>query len=338
MYLRNSWYVAAPSSEINKSLIALRILDENIVFYRTENGEPVALEDSCPHRRLPLSKGKLLNNNIECGYHGLQFDRFGQCVAAPTQNRIPPTATVRSYPTIDKWGLVWVWMGNPECSDESLILNIENYNNPDWEITTGDSLTCACNYQFITDNLLDPSHVAWVHTTSFAAEGTDNTDLETIETENGLIVRRWIYNQKPPPFYAPLLKFKGNCDRLQHYEVHYPCTAINKGIYVPAGKSKEFKNNEQTYIMISYHFLTPIDANNTRYHWLQHRNTDPKNKQLTAKIASGAKSAFLEDKEILEAVHVGIANESTRHINLGLDSASLQFRRNLKKLIEKESA
>ena len=100
MYLRNSWYVAAPSSEINKSLIALRILDENIVFYRTENGEPVALEDSCPHRRLPLSKGKLLNNNIECGYHGLQFDRFGQCVAAPTQNRIPPTAVSYTHLTL----------------------------------------------------------------------------------------------------------------------------------------------------------------------------------------------------------------------------------------------
>ena len=66
MYLRNSWYVAALSSEIEEKLTALRILGEDIVFYRTKNGEPVALEDSCPHRRLPLSQGRLLNNNIEC--------------------------------------------------------------------------------------------------------------------------------------------------------------------------------------------------------------------------------------------------------------------------------
>ena len=70
MYLRNSWYVAGISSEIATELTPLRILDENIVLYRTKSGEPVALEDSCPHRRLPLSKGRLLNDKIECGYHG----------------------------------------------------------------------------------------------------------------------------------------------------------------------------------------------------------------------------------------------------------------------------
>ena len=121
MYLRNTWYVAALSSEIEETLTSLRILGEDMVFYRTKHGEPVALEDSCPHRRLPLSKGRLLNDNIECGYHGLQFDRSGHCVAAPTQNRIPPSATVRSYPVTDKWGLVWIWMGDPALADENLL-------------------------------------------------------------------------------------------------------------------------------------------------------------------------------------------------------------------------
>ena len=144
MFLRNSWYVAALSSEIEAKLTARRILGENIVLYRTGNGEPVALEDSCPHRRLPLSRGRLLNNRIECGYHGLQFDRSGQCVAAPTQDRIPPSAVVRSYPVVDRWGFVWIWMGDAELSDESLIINIANFENPDWKITTGDAMTCAC--------------------------------------------------------------------------------------------------------------------------------------------------------------------------------------------------
>ena len=89
--------------------------------------------------------------------------------------------------------------------------------------------------------------------------------------------------------------------------------------------------------MISYHFMTPIDANNTRYYWLQHRNTEPDNEEVTASIASGARAAFLEDRDVLEAVHTGIANETTRHINLGLDAAPLQFRRKLDKLILSES-
>ena len=339
MYLRNSWYVAALSSDIEAKLTALRILDENIVLYRAESGDPVALEDSCPHRRLPLSKGRLLNDNIECGYHGLQFDRSGQCVAAPTQDRIPPSAVVRSYPVVDRWGLVWIWMGNADLSDDNLIINIENYDNPDWKVTTGDALTFACNYLYIMDNLLDPSHVAWVHRASFAAPGTDNTQLEITETDDGLVVHRWIYGNEPPPFYAPLVQFEGNCDRYQHYEAHYPCTAINKGVYVPAGKGgPDFKIDELTYVMISYHFMTPIDANNTRYHWLQHRNTEPDNEEVTASIASDARAAFLEDRDVLEAVHTGIANETTRHLDLGLDAASLQFRRKLDKLITRESA
>ncbi len=338
MFLKNCWYVAALSSEIETRLDAVRILGANIVLYRTPSGEPVALEDSCPHRRLPLSKGRLLNGNIECGYHGLQFNPSGQCVAAPTQDRIPPSARVRSYPMVDRWGLAWIWMGDAELADDSQIIDIENFDNPKWKITTGDALTCACNYQYLTDNLLDPSHVAWVHRSSFAAPGTRNTPVEITETDNGLIVHRWIYDQEPPSFYAPLVRFEGNCDRLQHYEARYPSTAINKSIFAPAGNGGPgLQADEWTYVMVSYHFITPIDADNTRYHWLQHRNTDPDNEEVTTAIAAFIRSAFLEDRDVLEAVHTGMANATTRHINLGLDAAALRFRRNLERMIARES-
>ena len=89
--------------------------------------------------------------------------------------------------------------------------------------------------------------------------------------------------------------------------------------------------------MVSYNFVTPIDVNNTRWYWLQHRNTDPGNNDITVQIAAGAKAAFLEDRDVLEEVHIGIANETNRHFNLGLDAASLQFRRKLEKLIDQES-
>lgn len=339
MYLRNAWYVAALSSEINRDLKPLRILGENIVFYRTRSGRPVALEDACPHRKLPLSKGTLQEDNVACGYHGLTFTRAGKCVAAPTQEMIPPTAMVHSYPVTDKWGLVWIWMGNTGLADESGILEIENFDNPEWKITGGDAMTCGCHYLYLTDNLLDPSHVAWVHRASFAAPGTDSTPLETDDNDGGLVVRRWIYDCEPPPFYAPLVKFKGNCDRLQHYEVRYPSIAINKSVFSPAGEGGWGKPpTDRSYIMISYNFLTPVDENTTRYHWLQHRNTDPGDEEVTRKIAEGAREAFLEDRDILEAVHKGIANETSRHINLGLDAGSLKFRRKLDRMITAEQA
>src|SRR4051794_39826622 len=69
----DGWYVCASSEEVGRSLIARRILGEPVVIYRTEDGAPVMLEDRCAHRRLPLSKGRLIGDRVQCGYHGLEF-------------------------------------------------------------------------------------------------------------------------------------------------------------------------------------------------------------------------------------------------------------------------
>jgi vanillate O-demethylase monooxygenase subunit len=338
MFLRNAWYVAARSKELDRIPKPLKMLGEDIVFFRTQDGLPVALEDACPHRKLPLSMGTLKGDNIECGYHGLTFDCSGKCIDAATQEKIPPSAKVRSYPALDKWGLVWVWMGEAKLADEKKIIQIENYSSPDWHTTKGDAITVGCNYLLILENLLDPSHVAWVHKSSFAAAGTDNTPLKTEISDESIIVSRWVNHQLPPPFYAPLLKFDGECDRLQHYEVRYPATAVNMGIYQPAGQGGDDQPfTDDTYIMISYHFMTPIDERTTRYHWLQHRNTDVNNEGITKSLAEGARTAFAEDKDILEAVQIGLDNARTPHLDLALDNGSLRFRKRLTRMITEEA-
>ena len=98
MFLRNAWYVAAWDHEVGQETLPTKILGERIVLYRTEAGEPVALEDACAHRKLPLSMGRRKGDAIECGYHGLTFDKTGRCIHMPAANRIPPAVRVRSYP------------------------------------------------------------------------------------------------------------------------------------------------------------------------------------------------------------------------------------------------
>ena len=127
MFLRNCWYIAGWSRDIVRSLTARKILNQNLVLYRQSDDTVVALEDACPHRKLPLSKGRLLGDIIECGYHGLQFDCSGSCVLAPTQNRIPPTAKVRHYPIIEKWGFVWVWMGEVDKAEDVNVYDIQKF-------------------------------------------------------------------------------------------------------------------------------------------------------------------------------------------------------------------
>ena len=340
MFLRNCWYVAGWSKDYGRSLTAQTLLGESIVFYRQSDGRPVALEDACPHRKLPLSMGKLDGDTIVCGYHGLTFDCSGACVDAPTQRgNIPKRAVVRSYPVVERYRLLWIWMGDPEKADPDEIFPIENFENADWGYTDGGTLTIACNYLWVADNLLDPSHVAWVHVTSFAGSGTDDQPLEMEQTDRGVIVYRWIYDQPPSPYYKNLVRFDGNCDRKQHYEMCYPAIALNMSIYTPVGTGGPDKPPvEKTYVNISYNFLTPIDEDNTQYIWFQHRNTDPCDKEISEQMNAGAIMAFNEDKEILEAVHRGMGSKSTPNIDLGLDLGAKTFRLQLQRRIDAEAS
>jgi phenylpropionate dioxygenase-like ring-hydroxylating dioxygenase large terminal subunit len=337
VFLKNCWYIAARSRDIGQSLVARTMLKENVVLYRQSDDSVVVLEDACPHRKLPLSKGRLLGDIVECGYHGLQFDCSGTCVVAPSQGRIPPTARVRAYPAVEKWGFVWVWMGEADKANEAKICEIDNYENADWGITDGGMLEIDCHYLWLTDNLLDPTHVAWVHQSSFAASGTGDTPLEIETFDDGVVVSRWISDQEPPPYYAPLVKFEGNCDRLQHYEVRMPSICINRSIFTPAGTGGNAQQlDENAYVMVSYNFMTPIDDDHTSYYWFQHYNTDPGDAAIATQLNDGAIGAFNEDREILEAVHIGMNNKITPNLNLGLDAGSLHYRRMLDKAISEE--
>ena len=338
MFLKNCWYVAGWSVDYAHTLKAETFLGENIVIYRAEDGKPVALEDACPHRKLPLSKGKLIGDTVECGYHGLTFDCSGACVSAPTQrDQIPRRAVVKTYPTLDRYRLLWIWMGDPEIADPDLIFPVENFENPNWGYTDGGVLEVDCNYLWVCDNLLDPSHVAWVHVTSFAGAGTDDEPLDVKKTDQGVVVSRWIHGQPPSPYYAGIVKFEGNCDRLQHYEMCLPGIGLNKSIYTPVGTGGLGKDpTDLTLINISYNFMTPIDEDRTRYIWFQHRNTDPHDREISETMNAGARMAFEEDREVLEYVHSGMKNPTTPYIDLGLDAGAKLFRQMLNRKIEAE--
>lgn len=340
MFIKNTWYVAGWSDDFGQSLSALTILDEAVVIYRTPDGHPVALEDACPHRKLPLSKGKLCGKDIECGYHGLTFGPDGQCVKAPTQpDSIPIRAVVHSYPVEDRYGILWIWMGDSALANTDDIFYIDNYDNPEWGRTRGGTIDIACNYLYITDNLLDPFHVAWVHVGSFAGAGTEAQSPELDILEDGVLVWRWMPNQPPPPYYADLLSFSGHCDRKQHYECRLPSIAINKSIFAPAGTGgPNVELPVNTFINISYNFMTPVDENNSRYFWFQHRNSDPDNAALSERMFEGAKNAFLEDKDVLVHVHDGMKNPRSRNIALHLDGGANRFRLQVGERIKAEQS
>lgn len=339
MFIRNTWYVAARSEDIAHALTPLTILGDAVVLFRRPDGTPAALEDACPHRKLPLSMGRLEGDRVVCGYHGLTFDGSGACTAAPTQpDAIPRRARVRSYPTLDRYGFVWIWMGDAPA-DPAKLIDIPHMDDPTWGQTRRGALDIACHYLWVTDNLLDPSHVAWVHVTSFGGAGTDNRPLQITEEGDRLTVWRWILDAPPPPYYQPILNYPGNADRKQHYECRLPSVAVNMSVYTPAGMGGPDKHlPDNAFLNISYNFMTPVDEDHTRYFWFQHRNARADDEALSQQMFAGATMAFNEDKAVLEAVHQGMKAPRTPALNLGLDAGAQRFRRMVERAIAGEGA
>ncbi|MCR9126327.1 MAG: aromatic ring-hydroxylating dioxygenase subunit alpha [Rhodobacteraceae bacterium] len=338
-FLREYWYVAGRSEDFDASPTALTILGEPIVVFRGAQGEPIVLEDACPHRKLPLSRGTVSGSTVICGYHGLTFDGSGACVAAPTQpDSVPSRARVRAYPAVDRWGFVWVWTG-AGTADPADIIDIPQFDNPEWGRTPKGALEMGCHYLYITDNLLDPSHVAWVHLTSFAGAGTDNRPLEIDVTEDGVTVSRWIPDEPAPPYYAAMLPFGPTCDRKQHYEMRLPSTALNLSVYTPSGEGGGHRPlSPNAFLNINYNFITPVDATRTRYFWFQHRNMHADDTALSQRMFDGAVMAFNEDKDVLERVQAGMAGRTSPYLNLGLDAGAMRFRAMVARGIAAEAA
>jgi len=133
-FVRNAWYVAAWSQEVARTPLARKILGEPLVFFRKQDGTPIAFIDRCPQKLAPLSRGEVIGDLLQCGYHGMQYDSSGRCVRVPGQPPIPPAARLQSFPLVEKYNAIWIWMGAPERADKSSIIDIPEHGDPKWEI------------------------------------------------------------------------------------------------------------------------------------------------------------------------------------------------------------
>jgi phenylpropionate dioxygenase-like ring-hydroxylating dioxygenase large terminal subunit len=335
MFIRNAWYVAAWGRDLTDNLMPVKILGDDIVLYRQTNGTAAALEDACVHRKLPLSMGRVKGDLVECGYHGLKYDASGACVHIPCSDRIPRNARVRSYPIEARYGLLWIWMGDPQLARAADIMHVAHWGDSRWAATHGDSMTVDCNYLYVTDNLLDPSHVAWVHPSSFGDASCEAAPVDIVATQSGVCASRWMKASDVAPLYRNFVGFEGLCDRLQHYEVRFPSHALVKAVFVPAGSgAPDAESDTAAFVMDSYNFLTPVDATRTRYFWFQVHNA--RAADASTVLAKGVKGAFEEDRVILNAVQKSFERTTSPHIDIAIDSAPLRFRRLTRRLIDAE--
>lgn len=338
-FIRNAWYPAAWSRDLSRALTPRRILGQRVVLYRKETGEIVALDDACPHRFAPLSAGRLKGDNIECGYHGITFDCSGQCVRIPGQPMIPANARVRSYPIVENMGLAWIWMGDPALAEPSRVFDLPQYHDPNWSAVEGDALEIGCHYLNLADNLCDPAHVSFVHLSTLGNAASEDIPVHSEKHGDKFLTWRWIIDAPAIPLFQKFGKFAGNVDRWHYYHYTPPSIAMVDFGSAPTGTGapdgKLDKNNLQIF---ACHFITPVDAESCIDHWLFVKNFETDDATTQAMIEQ-FRTAFDEDKAILEAIHLNEKeSRNTRPLRIAIDASPMRMRRAVEQMIEAEQA
>lgn len=333
MYLYDAWYVAAWDHELGGSPLARTLLDLPLVLYRASDGRAVVLEDRCCHRRAPLSKGKVIGNDIQCGYHGLQFDPTGACVRVPSQTTVPPGARVRSYPVVERNRWIWVWMGDPAAADASQIPDLFWHDSPAWVAVT-DRFHVRANYQNLIDIQLDQTHSRYVHPTTLGNDGALATPPKVRRNERTVQCERVMPNADPPPIWANIGDFRGNVDHWIKW-TYFPPAAIGFDVGVYDVGTGALEGNLTHGISVrNSHACTPETATTTHHFWVAARNfklDDP----VVHRAISGIRNTFLEDVAIVEATERRIADDpSAPTIDVNADNPTIQARRLLARLIE----
>jgi phenylpropionate dioxygenase-like ring-hydroxylating dioxygenase large terminal subunit len=163
--LRTFWYVACLSDSLQRTPLARTIVDSSLVLFRDPDGRAHALLDRCCHRGLPLSRGAVTSNGLQCGYHGWEFSPGGQCIripGLPSDTRPPTRACVPSFAVREQDGLVWVY-GSPDQEPPGSPFPIQSSDDPAYSALRIDFGSIEAPVENVIDNFMDSLHPPFVH-------------------------------------------------------------------------------------------------------------------------------------------------------------------------------
>lgn len=334
-YPLNCWWVAAFADEVGRTPLARWLLDTPVLLYRTEAGEVAALEDRCPHRQAPLSSGKLRGDIVECGYHGFQFGRDGRCVRVPSMTS-PPPIRIEAYPVREIGPLVWIYLGDRDRIDDvPPPPAIDWMADPGFAIRKG-LMPIAANYLLLKENVLDLTHLGYVHAASFQI--TDWVDPPKVAIEGDTVAYRQEFIRSPlPPGYAIPLGLEPGTpwNRLGIGKLLSP--AAHESATIFCDPDRPDRPNGRTLFA---HLTTPVDAENMHYFFVvgrDHGREDAAMDMLAEILVKG----FKEDEEILEKVQAMISRRPRRgsagERSVKADAAAVEARRIIDRWMARET-
>lgn len=338
-FLMNSWYCASWSKDLADKPVGIKICDKPIVLFRTDEGNVAALDGRCPHRFAPLALGRVRGDRLECGYHGLQFDRHGVCQLNPHgRGIVPPNAHIRAYPVEERQGAIWIWMGDPALADPKNILDLFFVEGEGWTGLTG-YLRIEADYQLVIDNLLDLTHGNYLHPDTLgspADEGVAGATEFDFRTEGTTVHSNYTLRSLPP---VPIVRLfykqeRGDMYALMRWE---PASSMFLDVrMVEVGAA-----NDSGLQLPSAHLIVPESATSCHYFYAISRNLELDDTAKTDTMAKMVVKAFTEEDEpvIRQCFEMmgGQALFDLKPAILESDIAAVQARRILDKLVRAEA-
>lgn len=246
---RSYWYIAAKSTDLKSKPIRAMLWNEPVVLFRDNEGLPQALLDRCPHRNVPLSSGTIQQNNIQCPYHGWEFDGKGTCVHIPgrVQMQTSSSRNVRAFPAREQQGYIWVY------TDSKSTPNHEPYRFPFLEEDGYRSIHYQADFDAnllaTAENVLDVPHTAFLHKGLFRSGNRNLIDAHISRFAHKAECS-YVGEPRPSGLLGSLLAPKGG--EVEHFD----------RFILPSIAQVEYRLGTQQ--LMSTSFLTPISDFVTR--------------------------------------------------------------------------
>jgi phenylpropionate dioxygenase-like ring-hydroxylating dioxygenase large terminal subunit len=335
-FLADAWHMAAWSHEVGEALLRRRLLGNPILLYRLRDGSVTALDDRCPHRFAPLSMGTRQGDEVTCAYHGLTFDGTGACVPNPF-GELPRGASIRRWPVQECDGIVWFWPGDAALATDSQLPDFDLLNRDQPAPPLSGCMPMNANYQYGTDNLIDLSHIEFVHRGTFAGRGVIFAGHHEVRQEGNILHSNWWMPDVPAPahtfgIYAPDMR----SDHWLEMRWQAPATMMLEIGATPAGGDRK-----DGVIVHQAHILTPETIDTTHYFWATTRSGGPVTEAGDAMLHGLMQQAFVEeDKPIIEAAYANLDGADfwdSKPVFLGVDAGGARARRLLQTLINQSN-
>jgi len=315
--------------------LARTILNQPVVLYRKEDGTAVAVGGRCPHRHFPLASGCLKGDSIECGYHGITFGPDGRCLSIPSQTSVPQVYRIPTYPLIEHGLWLWIWMGEAHRADRALLPDLKEIGltDPDMIARPFYVHPVQGRYQLLNDNLLDLTHLAYLHRSSIGTPENASTPEEQVKRPGCLSSRRYIRNAPAPPVMAATGRYSGLIDRITGMDFYLPGFHAGLGdMSYPADHPEH--PGECLVKSRVYHAVTPSTLRSCLYFFAMAAADESRLDEMLELL----KPVIAEDKFATEEIEkmLAISGEAPEELLIRSDRNAVEGRRMLQAMMDEE--